>query len=140
MAQGRHGEEDVMRAISQDAYGSADALRLTETDKPAIAANEVLVGVRAAGVDRGTGHLLAGQPYLMRIIGFGFSRLKQRVPGLDVAGTVVAVGSGVTRFRPGDEVFGVALSPSTRPPERTSSSTNPPGSASSRLRSLQSPG
>ena len=97
-----------MRAIVQDAYGSADVLRLAETDKPAIAANEVLVEVRAAGVDRGTGHLLAGQPYLMRIIGFGFSRPKQRVPGLDVAGTVVAVGSGVTRFRPGDEVFGIA--------------------------------
>ena len=97
-----------MRAIVQDAYGSADALRLAETDKPAIAANEVLVEVRAAGVDRGTGHLLAGQPYLMRIIGFGFSRPKQRVPGLDVAGTVVEVGSGVTRFRPGDEVFGIA--------------------------------
>src|SRR5437588_2099428 len=105
---GRHGEEDVMRAIVQDAYGSADVLRLAETDKPAIAASEVLVEVRAAGVDRGTGHLLAGQPYLMRIIGFGFSRPKQRVPGLDVAGTVVEVGSGVSRFRRGDEVFGIA--------------------------------
>jgi NADPH:quinone reductase-like Zn-dependent oxidoreductase len=108
MAQGRHGEEDVMRAIVQDAYGSADVLRLAETDKPAIAANEVLVEVRAAGVDRGTGHLLAGQPYLMRIIGFGLTRPKQRVPGLDVAGTVVAVGSGATRFRPGEDVFGIA--------------------------------
>ena len=97
-----------MRAIVQDAYGSADVLRLAETDRPAIAPNEVLVEVRAAGVDRGTGHLLAGQPYLMRIIGFGFSRPKQRVPGLDVAGAVVEVGSGVTRLRPGDEVFGIA--------------------------------
>jgi NADPH:quinone reductase-like Zn-dependent oxidoreductase len=97
-----------MRAIVQDAYGSADVLRLAETDKPAIAANEILVQVRAAGVDRGTGHLLAGQPYLMRIIGFGLTRPKQRVPGLDVAGTVVAVGSGATRFRPGEDVFGIA--------------------------------
>ncbi len=97
-----------MRAIVQDAYGSADVLRLDEVDKPAVAANEALVEVRAAGVDRGTGHLLAGQPYLMRIIGFGFSRPKQRVPGLDVAGTVVAVGSGVIRFEVGDEVFGIA--------------------------------
>ncbi len=97
-----------MRAIVQDAYGSADVLRLDEVDKPAVAANEALVEVRAAGVDRGTGHLLAGQPYLMRIIGFGFSRPKQRVPGLDVAGTVVAVGSGVIRFKVGDEVFGIA--------------------------------
>jgi NADPH:quinone reductase-like Zn-dependent oxidoreductase len=108
VARGRHGEEDVMRAIVQDAYGSADVLRLAETDKPAIAANEILVQVRAAGVDRGTGHLLAGQPYLMRIIGFGLTRPKQRVPGLDVAGTVVAVGSGATRFRPGEDVFGIA--------------------------------
>jgi NADPH:quinone reductase-like Zn-dependent oxidoreductase len=98
---------DAMRAILQDAYGSADVLRLAEVHRPDVAVNEVLVEVRAAGVDRGTGHLLAGQPYLMRIIGFGFSRPKQRVPGLDVAGTVVAVGSGVTRFRLGDEVFGI---------------------------------
>src|ERR1051326_1139356 len=97
-----------MRAIIQDAYGSPDVLRLDDIDKPAVAAHEVLVEVRAAGVDRGTGHLLAGQPYLMRIIGFGFSRPKQRIPGLDVAGTVVAVGPGVTRFGPGDEVFGIA--------------------------------
>ena len=97
-----------MRAIIQDAYGSPDVLRLDDINKPAVAAHEVLVEVRAAGVDRGTGHLLAGQPYLMRIIGFGFSRPKQRIPGLDVAGTVVAVGPGVTRFGPGDEVFGIA--------------------------------
>jgi NADPH:quinone reductase-like Zn-dependent oxidoreductase len=97
-----------MRAIVQDAYGSTDVLRVAEIDKPAIAANQVLLEVRAAGVDRGTGHLLAGQPYLMRIIGFGLTRPKQRVPGLDVAGTVVAVGSGATRFRPGEDVFGIA--------------------------------
>jgi len=101
-------EGEVMRAIVQDAYGSADVLRLAEIERPDIAANEVLVEVRAAGVDRGTGHLLAGQPYLMRFIGFGFSRPKQRIPGLDVAGTVIEVGSGVTRFRSGDEVFGIA--------------------------------
>src|SRR6266702_5364707 len=98
----------TMRAIVQDAYGSADVLHQAEVEKPAIAANEGLVKGHAAGVDRGTGHLLAGQPYLMRIIGFGFSRPKQRVPGLDVAGTVVEVGSGVTRFRPGEDVFGIA--------------------------------
>ena len=89
-------------------FAVAHALIPAETDRPAIAPNEVLVEVRAVGVDRGTGHLLAGQPYLMRIIGFGFSRPKQRVPGLDVAGAVVEVGSGVTRLRPGDEVFGIA--------------------------------
>ena len=57
----------VMRAIVQDVYGSADCLRLAQTGKPVIAAGEVLVQVRAAGVDRGTCHLMRGQPYLMRI-------------------------------------------------------------------------
>ncbi len=97
-----------MRAIVQEAYGSADALRLAEVDRPDIAANEVLVKVRGAGVDRGTWHVMTGRPYLMRVIGFGFRGPKQRVPGLDVAGTVVAVGSEVTRFQAGDEVFGIA--------------------------------
>ena len=98
----------VMHAIVQDAYGSADVLRLAEIDTPDIAPNEALIKVHAAGMDRGTWHLMAGQPYLMRLIGFGLRRPKQRVPGRDVAGTVVAVGSKVTRFQPGDEVFGIA--------------------------------
>jgi NADPH:quinone reductase-like Zn-dependent oxidoreductase len=97
-----------MRAIVQDAYGSSEILRLAEIDLPEIAANEVLVEVAAAGMDRGTWHSMAGKPYLMRILGFGFSRPKNRVPGLDVSGTVVAVGSDVTRFEPGDEVFGMS--------------------------------
>jgi NADPH:quinone reductase-like Zn-dependent oxidoreductase len=97
-----------MRAIVQKAYGSAGVLRLTEIERPEIAANEVLVDVRAAGVDRGTWHLMMGQPYLMRILGFGFRRPKNVVPGRDVAGTVVEVGSAVTRFKRGDEVFGIS--------------------------------
>jgi NADPH:quinone reductase-like Zn-dependent oxidoreductase len=97
-----------MRAIVQDAYGSTDVLRLAEIDKPAIAANEVLLMVRAAGMDRGTWHNMTGQPYLMRVMGFGVRRPKNPVPGLDVAGTVVAVGSEVTRFQIGDEVFGIS--------------------------------
>lgn len=98
----------TMRAIVQDSYGSADMLRLADTVMPAIAPSEVLVQVRAAGVDRGTCHLMAGQPYLMRILGFGLRRPKNPVPGLDVAGTVVSTGATVTRFAPGDEVFGIA--------------------------------
>ena len=98
----------VMRAIVQDVYGSADRLRLSEIERPVIAADEVLVQVRAAGVDRGTCHLMRGEPYLMRILGFGFRGPKNRVPGLDVAGTVVAVGADVTRFQAGDEVFGIS--------------------------------
>jgi NADPH:quinone reductase-like Zn-dependent oxidoreductase len=99
---------EVMRAIVQDAYGTADVLRLAEVDRPDIEAGEVLVQVRAAGLDRGTWHLMTGQPYLMRLIGFGFRRPRNPVPGLDVAGVVVAVGVEVTRFQPGDEVFGIA--------------------------------
>jgi len=97
-----------MRAIVQDAYGTADVLRLTEVDRPDIAAYEVLVKVHAAGMDRGTWHCMTGRPYLMRIMGFGFRRPKNPVAGLDVAGTVVAVGSEVARFQAGDEVFGIS--------------------------------
>jgi NADPH:quinone reductase-like Zn-dependent oxidoreductase len=97
-----------MRAIVQDAYGSSDVLRSAEIDRPEIAANEVLIDVAAAGMDRGTWHVMAGKPYLMRVMGFGFRRPKNLVPGLDVSGTVVLVGSEVTRFQPGDEVFGIS--------------------------------
>lgn len=98
----------LMRAIVQDGYGSTDVLREEEIAKPDIATDEVLVRVGAAGLDRGTLHLLNGKPYLMRVLGFGFRRPKNRVPGLDVAGTVCAVGSDVTRFQPGDDVYGIA--------------------------------
>ena len=98
----------VMRAIVQDAYGAREVFRLAAVDLPEIAADEVLVQVSAAGMDRGTWHCMTGTPYLMRIMGFGFRRPRNRVPGLDVAGTVVAVGSAVTRFQPGNEVFGIS--------------------------------
>lgn len=97
-----------MRAIVQDTYGTADALQLEKIERPSVAPDEVLVDVRAAGLDRGTWHLLTGQPYLMRIMGFGLRGPKSRVPGLDVAGVVVSVGAEVTRFAPGDEVFGIS--------------------------------
>ena len=98
----------TMRAIVQDRYGSADVFVLAQVARPEIADNEVLVHVEAAGLDRGTRHMMAGRPYLLRLLGFGFRRPKNRVPGLDVAGTVIAVGSSVTRFSPGDEVFGIS--------------------------------
>src|SRR5205823_7134174 len=100
----------TMRAIVQDRYGTAaeGVLRLEQITTPRIAANEVLLRVRVAGVDRGTWHLMAGQPYVMRLLGFGLRGPKNPVPGLDVAGTVVAAGAGVTRFRAGEEVFGIA--------------------------------
>jgi NADPH:quinone reductase-like Zn-dependent oxidoreductase len=100
--------ERMMQAIVQDSYGSADELRSAQIERPAIADNEVLVRVHAAGLDRGTWHLMTGTPYLMRIMGFGFRGPKNRVPGVDVAGTVAALGSAVTRFAVGDEVFGMS--------------------------------
>ena len=97
-----------MKAILQDVYGSPEVLRLGDTDEPEVESSGVLVQVRAAGVDRGTAHLMRGEPYLMRVIGFGFRGPKTRVPGRDVAGTVVRIGSEVTDFQVGDEVFGIA--------------------------------
>lgn len=99
--------EERMQAITQDRYGSAEVLSLDVVTRPTPEADEVLVEVVAAGVDRGTCHLMTGTPYLIRIAGFGFSKPKNRVPGFDVAGRVVAVGAGVTHFAPGDEVFGM---------------------------------
>ena len=100
----------MMQAIVQRRYGTApeDVLRLEQTARPAVKADEVLVRVRAASVDRGTWHLMAGLPYLMRIIGFGLRGPKTPVPGEAVAGTVEAVGQDVTGLEPGDEVFGTS--------------------------------
>jgi NADPH:quinone reductase-like Zn-dependent oxidoreductase len=97
----------TMRAIVQDKYGSLDVFTTAVIDRPEPGEHDVLLRVRAAGLDRGTWHLMTGQPYLMRVLGFGFSRPKNRVPGLDGAGTVAAVGPAVTRFVVGDEAYGV---------------------------------
>ena len=101
-------DQATMQAIVQHSYGSSDVLRLDRTDKPAIADNQVLVRVHAAGLSRGTWHLMTGRPYLMRLMGFGFAKPSNRVPGLDVAGVVAATGSAVTRFAAGDEVYGIS--------------------------------
>ena len=92
-------------------------LRLARIARPEIADDEVLVRVRAAGLDRGTWHVMAGRPYLLRVIGFGFRRPKSRVAGLDVAGTVAAVGPAVTGSRPATRCSASprAPSPSTPP-------------------------
>ena len=97
-----------MQAIIQDEYGSADVLELRTIEPPEIASNEVLIEVHAAGVDRGVWHLMTGLPYLVRLAGYGIMKPKTPVPGLDVAGRVVAVGDDVTRFQLDDEVFGIA--------------------------------
>ena len=96
-----------MQAIAQDTYGSADGLELRMIDRPEPGADEVLIEVHAAGVDRGVWHLMTGLPYLVRLAGYGVAKPKQPVLGLDVSGRVVAIGENVTRFAPGDEVFGI---------------------------------
>ncbi|HEY3560584.1 MAG TPA: NAD(P)-dependent alcohol dehydrogenase [Kribbella sp.] len=96
-----------MLAITQEEYGSTEVLELREIDKPGIGDDEVLVRVRAAGVDRGVWHLMAGLPYPIRLAGYGVRAPKNPVLGADVAGVVGAIGKDVTRFRPGDEVFGI---------------------------------
>jgi NADPH:quinone reductase-like Zn-dependent oxidoreductase len=100
--------DSTMQAIVQDAYGTTDVFRYERTARPEIGDHEVLLRVHAAGLDRGTWHMMAGKPYLLRVIGFGFRRPKNPVPGIDVAGTVVAVGSDVSRFSVGDEVYGMS--------------------------------
>jgi NADPH:quinone reductase-like Zn-dependent oxidoreductase len=97
-----------MKAIVRDAYGSADVLELRDIDRPVVGDDEVLVRVRAAGVDQGVWHIMAGLPYPIRLAGYGLRAPKNRVLGADVAGVVEAVGNDVTRFQRGDEVFGIA--------------------------------
>jgi NADPH:quinone reductase-like Zn-dependent oxidoreductase len=94
-----------MKAITQDTYGSAAVLELREIDTPPIGDGEVLVRVHAASIHVGDVMLMRGVPYLLRMAS-GPRRPKHRVPGTDVAGTVAAVGKGVTGLRPGDAVFG----------------------------------
>jgi NADPH:quinone reductase-like Zn-dependent oxidoreductase len=96
-----------MRAVVQDTYGSPDVLELRDIAKPVPTDDEVLVRVRAAGVDPGVWHLMTGRPYLVRAMGYGLREPKVGVRGRDVAGRVEAVGTNVTQVQPGDEVFGI---------------------------------
>jgi NADPH:quinone reductase-like Zn-dependent oxidoreductase len=102
------GRTTTMQAIVQDAYGSTDVLELADIDRPVPKDNEVLIQVHAAGLHRGDWHVMTGLPYLIRIVvpTLGLRKPKVRVRGMDVAGRVEAVGSNVTRFQPGDAVFG----------------------------------
>ncbi len=96
-----------MKAIVQDAYGPPEVLSLGEIDRPVVGDDGVLIRVHAAGVDQGVWHVMAGMPYMVRLMGFGVRAPKTRVRGTEVAGVVEAVGRSVTRFAPGDEVFGI---------------------------------
>ncbi len=95
----------TMRAVVQHAYGPADMLHLERIERPAIKPDEVLIRVRAAGVNHADWVHTSGRSLIVRLA-FGLRRPKQPVRGRDVAGVVEAVGGGVTRFRPNDAVFG----------------------------------
>jgi NADPH:quinone reductase-like Zn-dependent oxidoreductase len=97
----------TMKAIVQDVYGPPEVLALREIAMPALGDDGVLVRVHAASLHIGDWHLMTGLPYLMRVMGMGLRAPRTRVRGMDVAGTVAAVGRNVRRFQVGDEVFGV---------------------------------
>src|SRR3954469_7363092 len=94
-----------MQAIVNDRYGPVDALRLREIEPPTIGEGEVLVRVHAAALHIGDVFATRGRPLPMRLM-TGLTRPTYGVPGFDLAGTVEAVGADVTRFKPGEEVFG----------------------------------
>jgi NADPH:quinone reductase-like Zn-dependent oxidoreductase len=96
-----------MQAIHQHRYGGSEQLTLTEVPTPVPGPHDVVVRVRAAGVDPGTWHLMAGHPNAVRLA-FGLRRPKHPVPGRDVAGVVVEAGREVTAVAVGDEVIGTA--------------------------------
>jgi NADPH:quinone reductase-like Zn-dependent oxidoreductase len=100
-----------MKAIVQDRYGPPELLELRDVDRPVPAGDEVLVRVHAAAVNAYDWHVMRGDPYLARLMApavFGRRGPKKRIRGRDFAGRVETVGSGVTRLRPGDEVYGEA--------------------------------
>jgi NADPH:quinone reductase-like Zn-dependent oxidoreductase len=98
-----------VRAVVQDRYGPADVLRVEEVEPPVPASGEVLVRVHASTVTRTDVGLRAAKPWFSRFF-VGLRRPRQRIPGLELAGVVEAVGSAVTGFAVGDRVFGVRSS------------------------------
>jgi len=95
-----------MKAIAYEGYGSADVLEVKEVRKPDIESDRVLLRVRAASANPYDWHVMRGVPYIARLMATGLRKPKYSVLGTDVAGEVEVVGNAVTRFRPGDEVFG----------------------------------
>ena len=100
--------DETMQAIVQDRYGTTPetVLRLAAIARPPIGDDEVMVRIVAAGVDKGTWHVMTGLPYAMRLAGFGVRQPKTPNPGRSLAGTVDSVGKNVTAFKPGDDVYG----------------------------------
>lgn len=96
-----------MKAVVHSQYGNPEVLQVATLERPVPQGNEVLIRVKAAGLDYGQWHLMAGMPYAVRLA-TGLTKPKQRVLGTDVCGVVEAVGPKVTRFEVGDAVFGAA--------------------------------
>jgi NADPH:quinone reductase-like Zn-dependent oxidoreductase len=95
-----------MKAIVYTEYGPPDVLQLKEVEKPTPKDNEVLVKVHAASANAWDWHKLRADPFLVRLMGGGLLKPKDKILGADIAGRVEAVGRNVKQFQPGDEVFG----------------------------------
>jgi NADPH:quinone reductase-like Zn-dependent oxidoreductase len=114
-------KEDTMLAAVRENYGEPKTVALRDVDRPTVGDQEVLVEVRAAGLDPGVWHIVTGLPYLVRLAGYGLRKPKNKLVGSDVAGRVEAVGRNVTRFQPDGHVSAgaTARSPSTPARMRT---------------------
>ena len=99
-------EENGMKAVICTKYGLTDGLQLGEVERPVPKADEVLVRVSAASLNYGDKALVKGEPFLVRLMGYGLLKPKHPIPGGDLAGRVEAVGPNAGQFRPGDTVFG----------------------------------
>jgi NADPH:quinone reductase-like Zn-dependent oxidoreductase len=95
-----------MKAILQPRFGSPDVLEYGDVEKPQPGDDEVLIEVHAASINPMDRHFIRGKPYIIRPM-VGFRKPKNPRGGFDVSGVVEAIGKNVTRFKPGDEVFGV---------------------------------
>ena len=102
-----------MKAIIAKRYGSPDVLKLEDVKKPSPAPNEVLIHIHASSVNSADHRLMRATPAWVRVMGMGLLHPKKQIPGIDMAGVVEAVGADVTRFRPGDEVYGDVLEAET---------------------------
>jgi len=91
-----------LKAVVYTKYGSPDVLKLTEVPKPIPGDNEVLIKVRAASLNAADWRLLRAKPFLVRLMGLGLLRPKNRILGADLAGQVEAIGRNVRQFKPGD--------------------------------------
>ncbi len=99
-------QENLMKAVEYDKYGPPDVLHFREVEKPTPKDNEVLIKVHASSANAADWRLLRADPFLVRLMGLGFFKPKNKILGMDIAGRVGAVGRNAKQFQPGDEVFG----------------------------------